>query len=60
MALFVTIEGPEGSGKTTIANKVLDTLKKEGYKFKTEWESSKNRYGEKTDSFLLFGRWRIS
>ena len=30
--LFITFEGPEGSGKTTIANKVLDTLKKEGYK----------------------------
>ena len=30
--LFITFEGPEGSGKTTIANKVFDTLKKEGYK----------------------------
>ena len=27
----------------------IDQLKKEGYEFKTEWESSKNRYGEKTD-----------
>lgn len=29
--LFITFEGPEGSGKTTIANMVLDTLKNEGY-----------------------------
>ena len=27
----------------------IDQLKKEGYEFRTEWESSKNRYGEKTD-----------
>lgn len=24
----------------------IDQLKKEGYEFKTEWESRKNRYGE--------------
>ena len=27
----------------------IDQLKKEGYNFKTEWESSKNRFGDKTD-----------
>lgn len=27
----------------------IDQLKKEGYNFRTEWESSKNRFGEKTD-----------
>ena len=27
----------------------IKELKEEGYKFKTEWESSKNRYGEKVD-----------
>lgn len=27
----------------------IDQLKKEGYEFKTEWESSTNRYGDKTD-----------
>ena len=27
----------------------IDQLKKEGYRFKTEWESSKNRFGDKTD-----------
>lgn len=27
----------------------IDQLKKEGYEFKTKWESSTNRYGEKVD-----------
>ena len=27
----------------------IDQLKKEGYEFKTEWESSTNRFGEKTE-----------
>ena len=27
----------------------IDQLKKEGYEFKTEWESNINRFGEKTD-----------
>lgn len=27
----------------------IDQLKKEGYKFKTEWESNTNRFGEKTE-----------
>lgn len=29
--LFITFEGPEGSGKTTIANMLLKTLSEEGY-----------------------------
>ena len=27
----------------------IDQLKKDGYRFKTEWESGKNRFGDKTD-----------
>ena len=27
----------------------IDQLKKDGYEFTTEWESSTNRFGEKTD-----------
>ena len=32
MGLFITIEGPEGSGKTTVAKKVVETLENEGHK----------------------------
>lgn len=31
MALFVTIEGPEGSGKTTIGKKIVERLIQDGY-----------------------------
>ena len=34
---------------TTQLGARIDQLKKEGYKFKTEWESGKNRFGDKTD-----------
>ena len=27
----------------------IDQLKKDGYEFKTEWESNTNRFGERTD-----------
>ena len=30
--MFITIEGPEGSGKTTVAKRVVETLQNEGYK----------------------------
>ena len=30
--MFVTIEGPEGSGKTTVAKRLVDTLNKQGIK----------------------------
>ena len=29
--MFITIEGPEGSGKTSVANKICETLEQEGY-----------------------------
>ncbi|MCI5746015.1 MAG: dTMP kinase [Erysipelotrichaceae bacterium] len=32
MGLFITIEGPEGSGKTTVAKRLVDTLNKQGIK----------------------------
>lgn len=32
MGIFITIEGPEGSGKTTVAKKVVEKLQEEGYK----------------------------
>lgn len=27
----------------------IDQLKKEGYQFRTEWETGQNRFGERTD-----------
>ena len=30
--MFITIEGPEGSGKTTVAKRVVEALENEGYK----------------------------
>lgn len=35
-------------GITQLATRIRE-LKERGYEFKTEWESSKNRYGEKVD-----------
>lgn len=32
MGMFVTIEGPEGSGKTTVAKKIVEALSNEGQK----------------------------
>ncbi len=32
MGVFITIEGPEGSGKTTVAKNVVEKLIEEGYK----------------------------
>lgn len=35
-------------GVTQLATRIKE-LKEQGYEFRTEWESSTNRYGEKTD-----------
>lgn len=32
MGMFITIEGPEGSGKTTVAKRLVENLEAEGYK----------------------------
>ena len=31
MSIFITLEGPDGSGKTTIAKMVVETLERLGY-----------------------------
>lgn len=35
-------------GVTQLATRIKE-LKEQGYEFKTEWESSTNRFGERTD-----------
>ena len=35
-------------GITQLATRIKE-LKEQGYEFRTEWESSKNRFGERTD-----------
>ena len=35
-------------GITQLATRIKE-LKEQGYEFKTEWENSKNRYGERVD-----------
>lgn len=35
-------------GITQLATRIKE-LKEQGYEFKTEWESRRNRFGEKTD-----------
>lgn len=32
MSIFITFEGPEGSGKTTVAHSLVNQLEKDGYK----------------------------
>ena len=32
--LFITFEGPDGSGKTTVSTAVIERLQKEGYAVK--------------------------
>ena len=45
---ITSLEAYKGLGITQLATRIKE-LKEEGYEFKTEWESSINRFGEKTD-----------
>jgi dTMP kinase len=29
--MFITLEGPEGSGKTTVSKRIIEILKEKGY-----------------------------
>ena len=42
------LEASKELGIQQFGARIFD-LKKEGYEFKTEWESSTNRFGERTD-----------
>ena len=41
-------EAYDDLGITQLATRIKE-LKEQGYEFKTEWENSKNRYGEQVD-----------
>ncbi len=45
---ITSLEAYKDLGITQLGARI-DSLKKEGYTFKTEWESGKNRYGDKID-----------
>lgn len=47
-------EAYEDLGITQLGARI-DQLKKEGYEFKTEWESKENRYGER----VMFKRYYL-
>lgn len=45
---ITSLDAYKDLGITQLATRIKE-LKEEGYIFKTEWESSTNRFGEKTD-----------
>ncbi len=54
-AYFVTLEGPEGSGKSTQANMLADALMKRGVKIKLTREPGGDPVSEKIRNILLHG-----
>src|SRR5574344_3050207 len=53
MGLFITIEGPEGSGKTSIAKKLTDELNSQGYKIMYTREPGGVGIAEKIRDIIL-------
>ena len=53
MGMFITLEGPEGSGKTTVAKKVVKELKQEGYKILYTREPGGVAIAEKIRDIIL-------
>ena len=45
---ITSLDAYKDLGVTQLGARIKE-LKQEGYEFRTEWESSKNRYGEKVD-----------
>lgn len=45
---ITSLEAYKDLGITQLATRIKE-LKEQGYEFKTEWESSKNRFNEKVD-----------
>ena len=53
MSLFVTFEGPEGSGKTTAAKRVVEELEKRGYQCLLTREPGGSEIAEQIRNVLL-------
>ena len=53
MSIFITIEGPEGSGKTTVAKNVVEKLQEEGFKVLYTREPGGVGIAEKSRDIIL-------
>lgn len=51
--LFITFEGPDGSGKTTVSTAVVERLQKEGYQVKYTREPGGSKIAEEIRSVIL-------
>lgn len=51
--LFITFEGPDGSGKTTVSTAVTERLQKEGYKVRYTREPGGSSISEKIRDIIL-------
>ena len=51
--LFITFEGPDGSGKTTVSSKVCERLISEGYNLKYTREPGGSRIAEEIRNIIL-------
>ncbi len=52
-ALFITIEGPDGSGKTTVSKAIYEKLSSEGYKLKLTREPGGSKIAEQIRNIIL-------
>ena len=62
--MFITLEGPEGSGKTTVSKRIIEILKEKGYDLERGIKGSnakhqktkelKNGYWDWRQCFLLY------
>lgn len=51
--LFITFEGPDGSGKTTVSTAVVERFQKEGYQVKYTREPGGSKIAEEIRSVIL-------
>lgn len=51
--LFITFEGPDGSGKTTVSTAVTERLQKEGYRVRYTREPGGSEIAEKIRNIIL-------